>query len=193
MASSNSSQIVSAAFSREGELILPKINETFLISGEENVWLLHSGQIEMFTVQSDARSVIGPRSHFLTLEPGAIFFGMDFDLYGQGSGFIVACAEGTRIYKLPRTRLESLAREETYASAISELVDEWLLNTSASVAKDVRPKPKPDELLVAGQEIRLQRSSVARLDPDGPGRSSLPWDRGFLDQRRPHADSASHT
>jgi NHLM bacteriocin system ABC transporter ATP-binding protein len=162
MASSNSSQIVSEAFSRDGELLLPKINETFLISGEGNVWLLQSGQIEMFTVQSDSRSVIGPRSHFLTLEPGAIFFGMDFDLYGQGSGFMVACAEGTRIFKLPRTRLESLARDGTYASAISELVDDWLLITSASVARDIRPKPKPDELLVGGQEIRLQRSSVAR-------------------------------
>jgi NHLM bacteriocin system ABC transporter ATP-binding protein len=162
MASANSSQIVSEAFSREGELLLPKINETFLISGQDKVWLLEAGQIELFAVQSDARAAIGPRTHFLTLEPGALFFGMDFDFYGEGSGFMVACAEGTRIYELSRTRLENLAHQETYSSAIGELIDDWLLNTSASVAKDIRPKPKPDELLIAGQEIRLERARFAR-------------------------------
>ena len=161
MASSISLQIVSEAFSREGELLLPKINETFLISGDDQVWFLESGQIEMFAVQNDARSVIGPRSHFLTLQPGALFFGMDFALYGHGSGFMVACAEGTRIYRLARARLEILAREVNCSNAIGELIDDWLLNTSASIARDIRPKPKPDELLVGGQEIRLQRSCVA--------------------------------
>ena len=61
MASSNSLQIVTDAFSREGELLLSKINETFLISGDDKVWLLDSGQIEMFAVQNDTRSVIGPQ------------------------------------------------------------------------------------------------------------------------------------
>jgi NHLM bacteriocin system ABC transporter ATP-binding protein len=162
MASSISLQIVTEIFLREGELLLPKINETFLISGDDQVWLLESGQIEMFAVQNDHRSVIGPRSHFLTLEPGAVFLGMDFALFGHGSGFMVACAEGTRIHRLARSRLEALAREEACSSAIGELIDDWLLNTSASIVKDIRPKPKPDELLVGGQEIRLQRSSVAR-------------------------------
>jgi NHLM bacteriocin system ABC transporter ATP-binding protein len=162
MASSNSLQIVTEAFAQEGELLLPKINEAFLISGEDKVWFLESGQIEMFAVQNDMRSSTGPRTHFLTLEPGAIFFGMDFDLYGQGSGFMVTCAEGTHICRLSRKRLENLALQENYSSAIGELIDDWLLNTSASVAKDIRPKPKPDELLVGGQEVRLPRASVAR-------------------------------
>src|SRR5207302_11346944 len=117
---------------------------------------------ELFVVQTHGDEVVGARTHFATFNPGSIILGMDFGLYGQSSGFLATSSDRTQIYKIPRNQLQILAREREYTLAIGELINSWLQTISASVARDVRPRPKPDEILSGGKEIKLARSGVAR-------------------------------
>src|SRR3984893_8827438 len=156
-------------FSTIGEEQTLRTNEAFLISDPQYVWFIVSGQIELFVVQTLEDEPVGPRTHFATFNPGSIILGMDFGLYGQSSGFLATSSDRTQIYKISRDKLRTLAREREHMLAVGELLNGWLQTLSTSVARDVRPRPKPDETLVGGKETKLPRGSVARA------RKGLVW------------------
>ena len=144
-------------------------NEAFLIGDPQYLWFIVSGQIELFVVQTMEDEPVGPRTHFATFNPGSIILGMDFGLYGQSSGFLATSSERTQICKISRDRLRALARDREHMLAVGELLNGWLQTLSTSVARDVRPRPKPDETLVGGKETKLPRGNVARA------RKGLVW------------------
>jgi len=139
-----------------------KMNEAFLISGSQNVWFIASGQIEMFAVQIEGDEPVGARTHFGTFNAGSILLGIDFELFGQSSGFLAAGSEVTQVYKLAVEDLRTLAHQREYSLPVGTLINDWLQTLSASVVRDIRPRPKTDEILVGGKQARLPRASVAR-------------------------------
>ena len=153
---------LSAILAAKGEERLLKINEAFLISGSQNLWFIASGQIEMFVVQIEGNEPVGPRTHFATFNAGSVLIGIDFDLFGQSSGFLATSSDVTRVYKLAREDLRLLAHQREYSLRVGTLINDWLQTMSASVARDVSPRPKADEILVGGKQARLPRASVAR-------------------------------
>ena len=153
---------LAAKFSTIGEVKTLRTNEAFLIGDSEYFWFIASGQIELFVVQTMEDEPVGPRTHFATFNPGSVILGMDFSLYGQSSGFLATSSDSTQIYKISRDKLRVLARDREYTLAVGELINGWLQTLSASVARDVRPRPKPDETLTGGKETQLPRGNVAR-------------------------------
>jgi NHLM bacteriocin system ABC transporter ATP-binding protein len=149
-------------FSTIGEVKTLRTNEAFLIGDSEYFWFIASGQIELFVVQTMEDEPVGPRTHFATFNPGSVMLGMDFSLYGQSSGFLATSSDSTLIYKISRDKLRVLARDREYTLAVGELINGWLQTLSSSVARDVRPRPKPDETLTGGKETKLLRGNVAR-------------------------------
>jgi ATP-binding cassette subfamily C protein len=150
------------ALIQAGELQVLRLNQTFVIEGSENVWFIASGRIEIFMVQLEAGEATGPRTHFLSLEAGSLIFGMDFTKGEQDYCFLLTGHEGSELVQLRRDDLRRLARDREYAAMISQLVDQWLEQLSASVSRDVRPLPKADEVLVGGKQVLLPRGKIAR-------------------------------
>jgi NHLM bacteriocin system ABC transporter ATP-binding protein len=150
------------ALIQAGELQVLRLNQTFVIEGSENVWFIASGRIEIFMVQLEAGEATGPRTHFLSLEAGSLIFGMDFTKGEQDYCFLLTGHEGSELVQLRRDDLRRLARDHEYAAMISQLVDQWLEQLSASVSRDVRPLPKADEVLVGGKQVLLPRGKIAR-------------------------------
>jgi NHLM bacteriocin system ABC transporter ATP-binding protein len=156
------SPAVSNALIQAGELQILRLNQTFVIEGSENVWFIATGRIEIFTVQLEDGEATGPRSHFLSLEAGSLIFGMDFARREHGYCFLLTGHEGSELVQLRRDDLRRLARDHEYAAIISQLVDQWLEQLSASVSRDTRPLPKADEVLVGGKQVLLPRGKIAR-------------------------------
>ena len=150
------------ALIQAGELHVLRLNQSFVIEGSENVWFIASGRIEIFMVQLEAGEATGPRTHFLSLEAGSLIFGMDFTKREQDYCFLLTGHEGSELVQLRRDDLRRLARDHEYAAVISQLVDHWLEQLSASVSRDVRPLPKADEVLVGGKQVLLPRGKIAR-------------------------------
>jgi NHLM bacteriocin system ABC transporter ATP-binding protein len=150
------------AIVQAGELQILRLNQSFVIEGSDNVWFVKGGRIDIFAVQLEDDEATGPRSHFLSLENGSLVFGMNFARQEQGYCFLLTGQEGTQLIQLRRDRLRQMAQEREYASAIGQLIDEWLIELSASVSRDIRPLPKADEVLVGGKEVVLPRGNIAR-------------------------------
>jgi NHLM bacteriocin system ABC transporter ATP-binding protein len=156
------SAAISNALIQAGEVQVLRLNQTFVIEGSENVWFIASGRIDIFTVQLEGSDATGPRSHFLSLEAGSLIFGMDFTKREHGYCFLLTGHEGTELVQLRRDDLRRLARDHEYAATISQLIDQWLEQLSASVSRDVRPLPKADEVLTGGKQVLLPRGKIAR-------------------------------
>lgn len=156
------SPTISNALIQAGELQVLRLNQSFIIEGSENVWFIATGRIEIFTLQLEAGEPTGPRSHFLSLEAGSLIFGMDFAKQEHGYCFLLTGHEGSELVQLRRDDLRQLARDHEYAATISQLVDYWLEQLSASVSRDVRPLPKADEVLAGGKQVLLPRGKIAR-------------------------------
>jgi ATP-binding cassette subfamily C protein len=150
------------ALVQAGELQILRLNQTFVIERSGTVWFVKAGRVDIFAVQLEDEEATGPRSHFLSLDSGALIFGMDFAKQEQGYCFVLTGQEGTQLIQLHRERLQEMAREREYASAIGQLIDEWLSELSASLTRDIRPLPKADEVLVGGRQVTLPRGSIGR-------------------------------
>src|SRR5690606_15394287 len=64
------------SFEEEGERIVTAANRPLVLSDPDAVWLVESGKIEIFTVALENGQPVGARTHFVTVEPGELFFGM---------------------------------------------------------------------------------------------------------------------
>jgi NHLM bacteriocin system ABC transporter ATP-binding protein len=156
------SQLIAQYFQEQGVRHVMALNDTLVIDGPDNVWFVQSGQVEMFAIRLERGQPAGARSHVLSINPGSLVFGMDFADYGQGFGFMLIGTEGSELYRLTKAQLRALASRREQAAAIGQLIDTWLLAFSESVVRDVRPKPKADEIVVGGRQLRVMRGGIAR-------------------------------
>jgi len=138
----------------EGEHVVTAANRPFVISDPEAVWLVESGKVEIFTVQLEAGQPVGARTHFVTVEAGQAFFGMDTDRYGMGSGFLAVGKAGSELRRYGAARLMRLATEVEYRERIGAMVAVWVEALSRRLVHDL-PVPSPDVMVEAGAETEL--------------------------------------
>jgi NHLM bacteriocin system ABC transporter ATP-binding protein len=149
-------------FSSQGRVRVLQVNELFPIDRVDSVFLLETGQLEIFYVSGSSHSVAERRSHFLSLSAGALFFGFDPALLNEQRTFQAVGSEGTQIRQLPRALLQEHARDRGETNQTARLVDEWLSGLSTRATRDIRPWPKTDESLSGGRQMRLDSGKVAR-------------------------------
>jgi NHLM bacteriocin system ABC transporter ATP-binding protein len=147
-----------AFFEAEGQLEIAGGNRPFLLLGEDTMWFVESGNVEVFTVQVQEGEPIGARSHFLTVKAGEVMFGMDLERYGQGHGFLAVGLTGTRLWRLSRARFGQVAADPQWTEHLAPLIDTWLGELSIGVTKDITPRPKAEVHLAEEGEISIKKS-----------------------------------
>lgn len=147
-----------AFFEAEGQLEIAGGNRPFLLRGEDNVWFVESGNVEIFTVQVKDGEPIGARAHFLTVKAGEVMFGMDLERYGQGHGFLAVGLTGTRLWRLSRSRFEQVAADPQWVGHMAPLLDKWVGELSIGVTKDITPRPKAEVHLAEEGEINIKKN-----------------------------------
>lgn len=149
-------------FLEEGELEQPSGKYPFLLDGNQTVWYVEAGRIEIFTVAVRDGAPHGARTHFATVEAGQLIFGMDLGRYGMGSGFLAVGRLGTRLRRVSLARLQEVSRNADVVEDLAMLLDEWVDNLSRSLTKDIIPGPLVDVNLVEGQKVSLANQQKAR-------------------------------
>ncbi len=109
-----------------------------------DVWLVDEGTAEVFAVPQGES---GPRIHLCTVGSGGLLFGFDpLQDNGHGLGFLAVGAPGTRLRRLPTSRLQDLAGG----------LDAWLAGLCGGLARPVAPRVF--EELRPGAETRLEQA-----------------------------------
>ncbi|MEM7586095.1 MAG: ABC transporter transmembrane domain-containing protein, partial [Acidobacteriota bacterium] len=143
-------------FNNEGERIEASGNSPFLLDDPDSVWMIESGKVEIFTVAVGADGEPeGARSHFLSVDTGGYFFGMDLATYGMGSGFLVVGRMGTELRRLNRDRVRELAAIEPLRSRVAAVVDAWVYTMSKALVSEIPAVPRADLRLDPGEDGEL--------------------------------------
>jgi len=149
---------------RWGERITASGNKPFLLSNNEVAWYVEDGKVEVFTVAlDDNNQPTGGRTHFVTVEPGQIMFGMDFAGFGMGSGLLAVGKMGTHLLQLRVSDLRVMAQDERRAGPLAQLVDGWVASISRSLTQEISPGPVSDQSLTPGEELALDNQQKARV------------------------------
>ena len=152
---------LTTSLEQEGEAVVMGGNKPFLIADPASTWLVEGGRVDIFTVQVKDGEASGARAHFISIDPGSAFFGMDLEAYGMGGGFLATGKSGTRLRKIPAERLRALAADPVQAPRIAGLVDGWVVGLSEALVRGL-PAITPDVDLEPGQETILGAQKRAR-------------------------------
>ncbi len=142
-------------FEEEGEELVTAANRPMVLSDPDSVWLVESGKIEIFTVALEQGQPVGARTHFVTVEPGQLFFGMDTDRYGMGSGFLAVGKAGSRLRHYSAARLLRLAAEPAHRARVAPMVEHWVEALSRRLVSDI-DVPRPDVQLQIDQPFTAE-------------------------------------
>ncbi len=151
------------ALRRWGKATQVSGNTPWVIEDARVVWFVAEGQVELFTLALDETGApAGARTHFLTVRPGELIFGMDFRRFGLGGGILAVGKGGTTVVELEVAQLRVLARQERFGHALAQLVDRWVQGLSEAFALPLGGGPTPDVLLDAGREVEVASGATGR-------------------------------
>jgi len=111
-------------------------NTPFLLQDPKNVWFVESGRIELFSVHAGESGPVGIRFHFLTLEPGDIFLGMDLARYGNGRGFLAVGLVNTHLRRMSLEQCLEKFAESPLLDVFLGKLEKWIHELSRAMSRD---------------------------------------------------------
>ena len=139
---------INQIFEREGAFRETGGNAPFLLDDRQKVWLVVSGQVDVFAVQAEAGQATGPRRYLFSATAGQILLGMNPD--NRGMDLLAVGLAGTGLCSLPLERLQSLATQPDLNGEIATLLDTYFANIGQAVARYTHPQIQV--LLKAGEQ-----------------------------------------
>jgi hypothetical protein len=147
-------------FEKEGTFLKLEGNSPLLLSERENIWVVHSGKVDVFLVQVQKGKPVGSRTHLFRAEEGDALLGMDLTRYGRGFGLLACGITGTQLLELKKSGVSRLAKEPVYREKVAALIDSWISGLSPGLSMEM--PPKQFVVLEAGKEISVEESSSSR-------------------------------
>jgi NHLM bacteriocin system ABC transporter ATP-binding protein len=147
----------------EGAIVEIGGNTPFLLDDPDSLWVVESGDVNVFAVELQENFEPGARSHYVNVAEGEVLFGMDLERYGMGSAFLAVGSVGTRLRRLPVLRLRQLlAVDEEIAVAVARAVDRWVATLGEALTREIIPGPVVDLSMVPDELCALAPQQVAR-------------------------------
>lgn len=144
---------LAAFFQAAGELVECSGNRPFVLQGDDQIWFLATGDLQIFATALREGQPTGARSHFCTVGKGSLLFGFNFEEVIGSSGFLCSGKIGTRLYRLSRYALEKeMAAGKLPVAEVAEALNHWIDTLSGGITKEIVPLPRADHQLEAGQE-----------------------------------------
>ncbi|REK03192.1 MAG: NHLP bacteriocin export ABC transporter permease/ATPase subunit [Acidobacteria bacterium] len=154
--------VLAALLSQEGEAVEAGGDRPFLIDAPDTVWWVEEGEVHLFVVDIEAGAAKGARSYFMTLDEGALIFGIDPTRYGIDAGFLAVGRMGTVLRRIELERLQQLALDDSHSAAVAAALDAWVVQLGERLTRDMAPTPVADLMLEPDDYVALQAQQTAR-------------------------------
>lgn len=168
-------------FKNEGTLIEALGNQPLSLSGNEGVWLVHAGNIDVFAVRSENAGHGGARTHLFRAEPGQVLFGLGRDNHEKGISLLAVGAPDTLLLRLDFPRFLELATDPAHIGSVEKLIHFWVTGLSIGVRKGLPPKVFVE--LKPGDEVSVGNGRNARPASGTIWVSHLKGDSYFMQRR----------
>jgi NHLM bacteriocin system ABC transporter ATP-binding protein len=130
------------------------------------VWFVARGTVDLFFVDMVDGEPAGRRRHFVRVEAGEIFLGMELlaSLSPRLSfGLLAVGSTGTRVVQLDQARLREVAQARHALDAVHGLIDRWVRRISHGLRLEEPPR-RPLEAL-PGTALILEPGQVVTAGP----------------------------
>ncbi len=124
-----------------------------LLDDPAQAFYVKDGKVEIFTVAVEDGKPVGGRNHFLTVQAGQLFFGMDLTM-SAGSSFLASGKMGTEVRQIPLARLRQVAADPMLSEHVAALVDKWIEGLSSRLTRDI-PAVSSDLALDTAKAVAL--------------------------------------
>ncbi len=126
-------------FLAEGDMICLEGNKPLLLNDSEYVWIVQNGRLDIFSVPMRNGKPSGRLRHFYRVRAGIGLFGLK-PQKEEEMGLLAYGASGTRLLKIPKSKLFALANDVKYQQYIAVLLQRWVNELSMAVNQDIPPK-----------------------------------------------------
>lgn len=155
---SQASVIDAGVFGAASRTIVAAGNTPFLL-GQERVWLLHQGRVDIFAVQVVSGEPIGVRIHLLRAEAGQALFGIEPESE-EGFGLLAVAGPDTTLVELPLAAVHQALSESERVALIVTLIEAWIEALYQGLAPTLCPSRVTS--LVAGADAAVAAGTVAQ-------------------------------
>ena len=149
-------------FENEGTARDVTSNRLLLLDDPESVWLLESGRVQLFMVDTRDGEPVGARKYLAQVEAGQGLFGLRPEDRAGGLRLVASGKPGTRVLKLERERFAQLAEDATCTAEIAPLIDGWIRTLFSRFSANLAPAAS--KTLRPGEAIDLQAGSSVTTD-----------------------------
>lgn len=144
-----------------GKLVEVEGNRTFLLDDPTSAWVVYSGIVNIFAVQTQNARTSGARIHIFQGAAGQVLLGIAPETHATGFSLLVTGTPNTRVLKISRTRLQALAQDLEYRDIIAAMLDAWAEGLANGIPSEI--VPKDHVLLRAGATVDPAQVGVAVL------------------------------
>ena len=122
---------------KPGGLMEPRPNQPFSIHSPEAVWFVHSGNVDLFLIDTVNGKPVSARYPLLRVEQGHAIFGI---CPRNGACVMAVATPGTQLRCLTQDDLRSRTSDSTHGLDSIALVEDWILGLAATSALTAIPK-----------------------------------------------------
>ncbi len=147
--------------SSQSNIIEAKGNEPLLLDNVEKVWIIKSGQMDIFSIQVRDKETIGPRNHIFRASEGEALFGMDIKNYDQDLALLASGTPGTLLVECEKSRLFDLLQYPDHTETIEALIMNWVDRLSTGISQNAIFPNKYQEM-IKGAKITTEEDTFLR-------------------------------
>lgn len=145
-------------FQRYGQPLQLESNRPMLLDQADRVYFVVEGYVDLFTTAVEDGKATGPRSHFISCQPGSLMFGIDGS--GQNHGFLAVGGMGTIILELEIPSLQGGAQQEALAGELIAAIERWVGDVGRRATRGLT-LPQADVKLKTGVEATIAAGQIA--------------------------------
>lgn len=148
-------------FEKIGIIIEAKGNAPLLLDNPEKVWIVKSGQLDIFYIQIKDKKPIGPRHHIFRAFESEALFGIKPHNSDENMGVLAVGIPGTSLIECKKSQFIDLLKDKRHFDHVEALLYKWIDNLFWGITKDeVFPKRFKD--IETGAEISVEESTNFR-------------------------------
>ncbi len=150
--------VLGGFFRQHGQEMQLESNQPLLLDQEDKCWFVAEGRIDVFTTAVEGGKAVGPRTHFISADPGCLLFGIDGSV--QAHGFLAVGGLGTVIYELPVAYVQGATQNGALCAELIDTVDRWVTDVGRRVTRGLT-LPQADVKLKTGVEVTVPAGQIA--------------------------------
>lgn len=127
---------------KQGQIIDVDGKNPFVLAPKDNVWIVRSGEINIFSIELEQGRIVSPRNFLASAHEDDVLFGMPQEDMQNGIALFAVGTIGTQLLVCAKDSFLRCAQDAAHGHSIAGAVDTWIDKLSLSIIHPYCVMPK---------------------------------------------------